>query len=63
MEHKGGNFGQVFMNFFLIPPRMLTSLLVEGLDGFGTSMAGLEPNLFIILSQMKREEKRRGRKT
>ena len=46
------------MNSFLISPGMLTSLLLEGLDGFGTSRAGLEPNLVIPLSQIEREEKR-----
>ena len=45
------------MNSFLISPRMLTSLPLEGLDGFGISRAGLESILVTPLSQIEREEK------
>ena len=45
------------MNFFLIPPNVLTSLLLEALDGFGTSRAGLESNLATPLSQMGKKRK------
>ena len=47
------------MNFFLIPPSVLTSLLLGGLDDFGTSRAGLDPNLVTPLSQIERKGKRR----
>ena len=47
------------MNLFLIPPSVLTSLLLEGLGGFGTSRAGLESNLATPLSQMEKKEKER----
>ena len=49
------------MNSFLIPPGMLTSLLLEGLDGFGIYSAGLESISVIPLCQIERIENKRGK--
>ena len=43
----------------LVVSSLLTSLLLVGLDSFGTSKAGLESNLATPLSQMEKKEKER----